>query len=139
MVYFLQPWVHEWRSRALHMGDDGAGLCWPRLCGLSSDAERAWRRCSGLTSGSPSTRIAASADGRRLLHDHVSSLLQIPHDVIGGEIGHEFVAPVKALSPVESEGERDGLREVAGVGGHELVFQGAGGYTGGRTFQERKA
>ena len=66
-------------------------------------------------------RIAARADGRRLLHHHVSAALQMPHDVIGGEIGHEFVAPVKVLSPVEPKSKRDGLREVAGVGGGELV------------------
>jgi hypothetical protein len=35
----------------------------------------------------------------------------------GGEIGYEFVAPVKALSPLELEDKRDGVREVLGIGG----------------------
>ncbi len=74
-----------------------------------------------LAAGSPPARIAASADSRRLLHHYVSAPLQMPQDMIGGQIGHEFVAPMKALSPVEPKSKRDGLREVAGVGGGELV------------------
>ena len=53
---------------------------------------------------------------------------QIPHDVIGGEIGHEFVVPVKALSSVEPEGERDRLRKVASISGREVVIHGLAGY-----------
>ena len=37
----------------------------------------------------------------------------MPHDVIGCEIGHEFVAFVIAFPPVETEGKRTGVGEIA--------------------------
>jgi hypothetical protein len=41
----------------------------------------------------------------------------------GSKIGHEFIAPVKALSPVEAKGERDGMRKVARIGGRQLFIR----------------
>jgi len=39
----------------------------------------------------------------------------MPRDMIGGEIGHEFVALVIAFPPVKTEGKRDRVGEVARV------------------------
>jgi hypothetical protein len=61
----------------------------------------------------------------------------MPDDMISGDVGHQFVALVKALLPVEAERKSDAAGNVAGIGGLELVIHGIGGYKSGRTFQER--
>src|SRR5271154_4307884 len=60
----------------------------------------------------------------------------MPHDMVGGEIGHEFVALVIALPPVDTKGERDRVGDVASCR-RELVIHGVGGYKSMRTFQEQ--
>jgi hypothetical protein len=49
----------------------------------------------------------------------------MPDDVIGGDVGHQFVALVKALLPIEAERECDAAGDIAGIGGFELVIHGS--------------
>jgi hypothetical protein len=73
---------------------------------LSVDREMR-RRPWGLASGNPAFPwIVSSPKGPATSHDHVSSQVRMPHDMIGGEIGHQFVALVVAFSPVKTEGTR---------------------------------
>jgi hypothetical protein len=90
-----------------------------------------------LTLEAAPTRVVATAEGRRLLHDHKPRIVQMPNDMIGGDVGHQFVTLVKALPPVESKRERNGVSEVARVGGCVLVIHGPGGYRSKRTVEER--
>ena len=53
-----------------------------------------------LTLEAAPTRVVATAEGRRLLHDHKPRIVQMPNDMIGGDVGHQFVTLVKALPPV---------------------------------------
>jgi hypothetical protein len=39
----------------------------------------------------------------------------MPHDVIGGEVRREFIASMKALSPIKREGERNRVCGTRGV------------------------
>jgi hypothetical protein len=41
---------------------------------------------------------------RRLLHYHEPSLMEILHQVLGGDLRHHLVALVEAASAVEAEG-----------------------------------
>ena len=41
----------------------------------------------------------------------------MPDDMIGRDVGHQFVALVKALSSAEPERECDGVGEIARIGG----------------------
>jgi hypothetical protein len=43
----------------------------------------------------------------------------MPDNMIGGDLGHELIPFVETLPPIEAERERDGVGEIAKVGGFE--------------------
>jgi hypothetical protein len=73
---------------------------------LSVDGEMRRRALGPSLRGSRFPWIVSSPRARRLLHDHVYGQVQMPHDMIGGEIGHQFVALVVAFPPVKTERTR---------------------------------
>jgi hypothetical protein len=93
---------------------------------------------SALATGNPGlARIVACAADRRLFHDDVSGVFQMPDDSIAGDLRHEPVAIVNSLFSAKYQGERDRIGEIARIGGRERVIHGLEGYKGARTFQEQ--
>jgi hypothetical protein len=58
---------------------------------------RFFTRAPPLALRTASARIIAAAEGRGPLHDHKPRVIQMPDDMIGRDVGHQFVALVKAL------------------------------------------
>jgi hypothetical protein len=52
-------------------------------------------------------RIVAGARRRRLLHDHKPRVVQMPDDMVGGDVGHQFVALVAPV-PLSHLAQRAG-------------------------------
>jgi hypothetical protein len=64
-----------------------------------------------------SSEVLSGADGRRLLHQHIATSVQMPDDVVCRGVGHELISLVNALPTAEPEREGDALSDIAGVGG----------------------
>jgi hypothetical protein len=96
---------------AMRRRDEIAALAvWPPFClaalrqrrldrgegfGGNGDGDHAPDMGAGLESASPcATRIVATAQGRRFLHDNVAGALQMSHDPIGDNRGHVFIRVV---------------------------------------------
>jgi hypothetical protein len=54
---------------------------------------------------------------RGFLHHHESGARSVPHDSLGRYFGHEFITLMNPLSSFKPKGERDGVGEIARIGG----------------------
>jgi len=54
---------------------------------------------------------------RGFSHHHEPGALQAPLDPLDSYLGHEFGTLMNTLSPFRPTGDRDGVHEIAGIGG----------------------
>jgi hypothetical protein len=74
-----------------------------------------------FTSSLESTCERGVAAARRFLHHDESAALQMPHKPPRDDLRHEFVGIVDALAALEAQREREGVGDVFGRGGRQLV------------------
>ncbi len=65
-----------------------------------------------------------TASDRRALHHHEAGALQMLHETLRDDLGHDLIGVVRPLAPVEAQGEGERVGYVLGGRGASACRQG---------------